>query len=54
MPNLASRKSPPPPTALDQEPATQPSQESTPDDEEFEITVKKLDRVVRPRGVLAE
>jgi len=24
------------------------------DEEEFKITVKKLDRVVRPRGVLAD
>ena len=25
-----------------------------PDDEEFKITVKKLDTVVKPRGVLAD
>lgn len=25
-----------------------------PDDDEFKITVKKLDTVVRPRGVLAD
>lgn len=30
------------------------TEESKPDDEDFKITVKKLDRVVRPRGVLAD
>jgi hypothetical protein len=29
-------------------------QESKPDDDEFKITVKKLDIPVRPRGVLAD
>lgn len=36
------------------DPATQNPQESKPDDDEFKITVRKLDTVVRPRGVLAE
>ncbi len=31
-----------------------PTGEITPDEDEFKITVKKLDVVVRPRGVLAE
>ncbi len=30
------------------------AEESKPDDGEFKITVKKLDCVVRPRGVLAD
>jgi hypothetical protein len=33
---------------------TQTTTEPTPDDDDFKITVKKLDHVVRPRGVLAE
>jgi hypothetical protein len=33
---------------------TQTPEESRPDDDEFKITVKKLDTVVRPRGVLAD
>jgi hypothetical protein len=31
-----------------------PDKSKREDDEEFEITIKKLDTVVRPRGVLAE
>lgn len=33
---------------------TQGTEESKPDDDEFQITVKKLDTVVKPRGVLAD
>ena len=33
---------------------TQPTTEPNPDEDEFKITIKKLDTVVRPRGVLAE
>ncbi len=36
------------------EPSTQIPEESKPHDDEFKITVKKLDTVIRPRGVLAE
>jgi hypothetical protein len=36
------------------EPLAQPPEESQPDVDEFKITVKKLDTVVRPRGVLAD
>ncbi len=36
------------------EPAARPPEESGPDDDEFKITVRKLDTVVRPRGVLAD
>ena len=32
----------------------QVTEEGKLDDEEFKITVKKLDRLVRPRGVLAD
>jgi hypothetical protein len=39
----------------DQEsPNKAPEKSKRADDEEFEITIKKLDTVVRPRGVLAE
>ncbi len=34
--------------------SAQPPEETRPDDDEFKITVKKLDTVVRPRGVLAD
>jgi hypothetical protein len=40
-----------------EEPTVDPSQlpeEPNPDDDEFHITIKKLDTVVRPRGVLAD
>lgn len=30
------------------------AEEAKPDDDEFKITVKKLDKLVRPRGVLAD
>jgi hypothetical protein len=33
---------------------TQTSEESKPDEDDFKITVKKLDTVVKPRGVLAD
>jgi hypothetical protein len=36
------------------DPGTQTETETDPNEEEFKITVKKLDTVVRPRGVLAE
>jgi hypothetical protein len=38
----------------DPEPGRQTTTEPNPDEDEFKITVKKLDTVVRPRGVLAE
>ena len=40
-----------------EEPTVDPAkipEESNPDDEEFEITIKKLATTVRPRGVLAD
>ncbi len=37
----------------DMDPATS-AQEPDQDEDEFKITVKKLDTVIRPRGVLAE
>ncbi len=54
MPNMQSSSESTNPTKPDLDPTTQNPQESEPDDDEFKITVKKLDRVVRPRGVLAE
>ena len=39
---------------IEQDPTAEIPSEARPDDEEFKITVKKLDIVVRPRGVLAE
>ena len=38
----------------DADPGTQTTTESNPDEDDFKITVKKLDTVVRPRGVLAD
>ena len=52
MANTQSRSEP---SNLDDE--TEVSTQITPekpDDEDFKITVKKLDTVVRPRGVLAD
>ena len=54
MSNMQSSNEPITPIEPDPDPATQSRQESNPDDDEFKITVRKLDRVVRPRGVLAE
>jgi hypothetical protein len=39
---------------IEQDPTAEIPSETRPDDEEFKITVKKLDVTVRPRGVLAE
>ena len=36
------------------EPPTQVREEAKPDDDELKITIKKLDKLVRPRGVLAD
>ena len=44
-------------TSAQQDPGTESPRENTvttTDDDEFKIVVKKLDVVVRPRGVLAE
>jgi hypothetical protein len=38
----------------EQDPSAEAPVETSTDDDEFKITVKKLDVVVRPRGVLAE
>ena len=38
----------------DPDPGTQTSNEANPDEDEFKITIKKLDVTVRPRGVLAD
>lgn len=54
MENMQSSNEPTTPMDPDPDPATENPQESKPDDDEFKITVRKLDRVVRPRGVLAE
>lgn len=44
-----------PGTKIEEEPPTQERRpEATEGEEEFQITVKKLDFVVKPRGVLAE
>jgi hypothetical protein len=39
---------------LETDPSAEGPKELAPDDDEFKITVKKLDFAVRPRGVLAE
>jgi len=39
---------------LETDPSNEGPKELSPDDDEFKITVKKLDFAVRPRGVLAE
>jgi hypothetical protein len=36
------------------EPPTQVREEAKTDEDDFKITVKKLDKLVRPRGVLAD
>jgi hypothetical protein len=38
----------------EQDPSVETKTEPTTNDDDFQITVKKLDIVVRPRGVLAE
>jgi hypothetical protein len=53
MSNMESSDEPTTPTKPNPDPATQ-NKESNLDDDEFKIIVRKLDRVVRPRGVLAE
>jgi hypothetical protein len=42
------------PVEPDPDPRTQTAMEPDPDEDEFKITVRKLDTIVRPRGVLAE
>ncbi len=39
---------------LTEDPSKEAPAQTSGDDEEFKITVKKLDFVVKPRGVLAE
>jgi hypothetical protein len=39
---------------IESDPTNEGPKELAPEDDEFKITVKKLDFAVRPRGVLAE
>jgi hypothetical protein len=49
-----TQQSPEPTQHTNPNQAETPTGEVTPEEDEFKITVKKLDVVVRPRGVLAE
>lgn len=54
MPNMQSTSEPTTPIAPDPDTAKPEPEEANTDDDELKVTVRKLDRVVRPRGVLAE
>jgi hypothetical protein len=43
-----------PANQIDEDPSNERRPQATEGEEEFQITVKKLDFVVKPRGVLAE
>ncbi len=53
---MANTQSSEPTNQSEQNPASESPRETTTDggDDEFKITVKKLDVIVKPRGVLAE
>ncbi len=54
MPSVESNNEHPGAEELRAEVAPPGSEESRQDDEEFAVAIRKLDRVVRPRGVLAD